>query len=117
MVVAAVEEVKDHNALKPFFPYLSTWRIKKFFEHCFHHIQMPILGYLPSCHPSPNQTANYFHQSGIDCTDTIFGDVPVVDNGANAVQLWVGPSSKCTTVQVLRGLTKEDILLTLQDCI
>ena len=76
---------------------------------------MPPSGYLRRRHRSPNPAANYYLRSEIDCTDTIFGDVPAVDNGATAAQLWVGKSSKFTTVHALKGLTEEDILLTLQD--
>ena len=105
----------DHDTLKPFFAYLLTLRIKKSFEHCFHYMQIPTSGYLRSRHCSPNPAANFYCQSEIDCTVTMFGDVPAVDNGATASQLWVGQSLKFTTVHELKGLTEEDVLLTLQD--
>ena len=104
-----------HEAMKPFFAYLSTSRIKKSFETCFHYMKIPPSRYLCRCHRSPNPVANYYCWSEIDCTNTIFGDVPAVDNGATTAQLWVGRSSKFTTVHALQGLTEEDILLTLQD--
>ena len=87
----------DHEAMRPFFAYLPTSRIKKSFETCFHYMRMPPSGYLRRRHQSPNPAANYYRRSEIDCTDTIFGDFPAVDNGATAVQLWVGRSSKFTT--------------------
>ena len=76
---------------------------------------IPPSGYLRRRHCSPNPAANYYRRSEIDFTDTMFGDVPAVDNGATAAQLWVGKSSKFTTVHALKGLTEEDILFTLQD--
>ena len=105
----------DHEAMKPFFTYLPTSCSKKSFETCFHHMCMPPSGYLRRRHKSPNPAANFYHCSEIHCTDTIFGDVPLVNNGATAAQLLVGLSSKFTTVHALKGLTEEDILLTLQD--
>ena len=78
-------------------------------------MELSPLGYLRSRHCPPNPAANFYCQSKIDCTNTIFGDVPTVDNGATAAQLWVGRSSKFTIVHALKGLTEEDILLTLQD--
>ena len=101
--------------MKPFFAYLPTSRIKKSFDTCFHHMRMPPSGYLRRRHESPNLATNFYRRSKIDCTETIFCDVPAVDNGATAAKLWVGHSSKFTTIHALKGLTEEDILLTLQD--
>ena len=49
------------------------------------------------------------------CQTRTLGDVPAVDNVATVAQVWVCRSSKFTTAYALKGLTKEDILLTLQD--
>ena len=105
----------DHEAMQPFFAYFPSSRIKKSFETCFHFMQMPPSGYLCRRHRSPNSAANYYRRSEIDCTNTIFGDVPAVDNGATAAQLWVGKTLKFTTVHALKGLTEDDIFFTLQD--
>ena len=72
----------DHEAMKPFFAYLPTSRIKKSFETCFHKMRRPSSGNLRQRHKSPSPAVNFYHHSEIDCTDIIFGDVPAVDNGA-----------------------------------
>ena len=76
---------------------------------------MPPSGYLHHCHCSPNPAAKFYPISEIDRTNTLFGDIPAVDNDGTAAQLGVGQSSKFTTIHALKGLTKEDMFLTLQD--
>ena len=75
-------------------------------------MQITLSEYLCPHHRIPNTSANYYHRSEINCTDTIFGDVPIVNNGATAAQLLIERSPKFTTVHGLKGLTKVDILLT-----
>ena len=106
----------DHEALRPFFCYLPTSRIKQSFANCFYHMKMPPSEYLRKRHRSPNPAANVFRRRETDCTDTTFSDTSAIGaKGVEAAQLWVGRNSKFTTVHGLSGLTEEDLLITLQD--
>ena len=68
----------DHEALRPFFCYLSTSRIKKSSANCFYHMQMPPVGYLHKRQRSPNPAAKIYCCCKTDCTDTTFSDTQTI---------------------------------------
>ena len=77
---------------------------------------MPPSGYLSKRHCLLNPAANVYQHCEKDCLDTIFSDTPAIGvAGAATAQLWVGRSSKFTTVHTLSDLAEEDLLITLQD--
>ena len=105
----------DHEAMRPFFAWLPPERIKQTFKYTTQFMRMPSPTYLRKRHNSPHPAANIIRRRETDCSDTIFFDVPAVDGGEEAAQLYVGRDTNFTTAHPLKDLTEESILATMQD--
>jgi len=101
--------------MHPFFAWLPPERIKQTFKYTTQFMRMPSPTYLRKRHHSPHPAANIIRRRETDCSDTIFFDVPAVDGGEEAAQLYVGHDTNFTTAHPLKDLTEESILATMQD--
>ena len=78
---------------------------------------MPASMYLRKRHHFANPAANLYCHREADATDTIFSDMPVVDGGQKAAQLFVGRDTKLVSIHPMKGTDKEHNLGAFQDCV
>ncbi len=79
-----------HEAMRPFFAYLPFDRIKATFKHTTQLMKMPSSTYLRKRHQTPHPAANIVRQRETDFGDVIYFNVPAIDGGETAAQLWTG---------------------------
>ena len=105
----------DHKATRPYFAWLPLDRIKKTFEMTTQFMKMPSSTYLQKRHQTLHPAANIIRRNEKVMTDTVYFDTPAVDGGETAAQIYTGRSSEFTSVHVLKGESKDDLLGTFQD--
>ena len=100
----------DHAAMHPFFAWMSVARIYKMFENTTQYMSMPSSTYFCKRYRSTNPAANIYRCQEVDATNTIFSDTPAVDGGKTSAQLFVGCTTKHSSVQSLKDTGDKSIL-------
>ena len=83
----------DYNALRPQFGWLPVDIIKKTFEATTQFARLPISTHLKERFKSPFPACNVLRRNENVATDTIFADVPAIDDGSRCAQIFVGLKS------------------------
>ena len=78
-------------------------------------MKMPSPTYLCKRHQTPHPAANIKRRRETDFGDVIYFDIPAVDGGETAAQLWTGQHTNFTTVHGVKDETEPSLLSTFQD--
>ena len=88
----------DFEVLRPFFGWLPVDLVKKTFNVTTQYARMPMSTVLKKRFKSPNPALNVHRRNEAIATDTVYSDVPAIDGGEIAAQIFVGMDSLVTDV-------------------
>ena len=103
----------DYAALRPHFLWQSVDVIKRTFEATTQMARVPMSNILRKWFRSPNPALNVTRRNEDVATDTIFSNVPAVDNGATMAQFYCGTTTGVCDVHAMK--TEKQIPDTLED--
>ena len=105
---------RDYESLRPFFLHQSADVIKRTFEATTQYARTNIGSLqLKKTFKTPFAACNVHRRNEAVATDTVFADVPAVDDGSTAAQLFVGRESLVTDVYGVK--TEKQFVNTLED--
>jgi hypothetical protein len=105
----------DFEALRPFFGWLPIDLVKKTFGVTTQYARMPMSTVLMKRFKSPNPALNVHCCNEAVATDTVYSNVPAIDGGEIAAQIFIGIESLVTNVYGMKSDKKfvntfEDII-------
>ena len=104
----------NYDALKPFFLNATSYVIKKTFEATTQYARTAMTGMqLKNTFKSPFPALNVHRRNEPVATDSIYADVPAIDNGATIAQIFVGRKSLVTDIYAMKS--EKEFVNTLQD--
>jgi len=103
----------DYKALRPNFAYLPEETIKKTFENTTQYGTIPQSEILKKRFKSPNPAFNVARRNEAVATDTVYADVPAVDDGSTSAQFFCGLDSQVCDAQGMK--TDKQFINTLED--
>lgn len=105
----------DYDALAQYFGWLPTNIIKQTLAHTTQWYRTPASTIYKILRKSPFPAYNIPRRNEDVATDTIFSDVPAIDNGSTMAQMYVGTT---THVRDAYGMKRErEFANTLEDCV
>ena len=93
-----VQRTPDYTSVHRHFAWMPTEVIKKTFECTTQLARMPMSTVLKRYFKTPFPAANIPRHDEPVATDTVYSDVPAVDNGSTVAQFFVGTKSLVTDV-------------------
>jgi hypothetical protein len=103
----------DYESLRPKFGWLSKDIIKETFNRTTQYVRLPGSEILKKRYKSPFPALNVHRREEPVAMDTVYSDVPAIDDGSTCAQLYVGT---LTTVADVYGMKSEKQLVnTLED--
>jgi len=103
----------DYEELRPRFAWLPTDIIRETFDKTSQYARISMSEVLKKRYKSPNPALNIHRRNEPVATDTIFSDVPAVDDGSTCAQLFVGTESLVTDVYGMKS--EKQFIHTLED--
>ena len=110
-----VSTKRNFDALRPLFGWMPVSRIQRTFELSTQNARMPAAERLKVHYKSPNPALNVVPRDEDLCTDTVFSDVPAVDDGSTCAQIFAGMTS--AVIDVFGMKTESQFVNTLEDVI
>ena len=105
---------REYESLHPFFLHQSVDTIKRTFEATTQYARTNIGGLqLKKTFKTPFAACNVHRRNEAVATDTVFSDVPAIDDGSTAAQLFVGRESLVTDAYGIK--TEKQFFNTLED--
>ena len=105
---------RDYESLRPFFLHQSADVIKRTFESTTQYARTNIGSLqLKKTFKTPFAACNVHRRNEAVATDTVFSDVPAIDDGSIAAQLFVGRESLVSDVYGVK--TEKQFVNTLED--
>ncbi|KAG7358362.1 hypothetical protein IV203_014950 [Nitzschia inconspicua] len=104
----------DYESVRPMLGWQSIEVIKRTFEATTQFVTIPMSNVLRKTFRSPNPAANVLRRPEDVAMDTVFSDVPAIDSGEMAAQIFVGVKSLVTDAEGLKR-TDQQFVNTLED--
>jgi hypothetical protein len=104
----------DYEAVRPMLGWQPIDVIKRTFEATTQFVKIPMSNVLRKTFRTPNPAVNILRRPEAVATDTVFSDVPAVDSGEMAAQIFVGVESLVTDAEGMKHSDKQ-FVNTLED--
>mmetsp|Transcript_22842 Transcript_22842/g.34620 ORF Transcript_22842/g.34620 Transcript_22842/m.34620 type:complete len:658 (+) Transcript_22842:2551-4524(+) len=105
----------DYTIKTPYFCWLPLDIVKKTFQATTQFARIPMSTHLTKHYKSPNPALNVHRRNEAIATDTVYADVPAVDDGSACAQIFVGTESSFLEVYGMKS--EKQFVNTLQDTI
>ena len=104
----------DYELLRPFFLFATANVVKRTFEATTQYARTALGGlHMKQAFRSPFPALNVHRRQEAVATDTLYSDVPAIDNGCKTAQLFVGQRSLVSDVYPMK--TEKQFVNTLED--
>ena len=103
----------NYESLRPKFGWLSTDIIRETFQRTTQYVRLPGSEILKKRYKSPYPALNVFRREEPVAMDTVYSDVPAIDDGSTCAQLYVGTKSMVADVYGMKS--EKQLVSTLED--